>query len=85
MAIKPPAWAKQAVPTTRGWQNPSTGEILVGGSISEAAIAAWHEEMNPKPAPKPKRAPRVLRESPVTEEEATEELFEDAEEAEEEE
>ena len=26
--IAPPNWAKDAVPTTRGWVDPSTGELL---------------------------------------------------------
>lgn len=79
MAIKAPAWASQCVPTTKGWQDPKTGEILVSGSISNADIAAWNEAANPTPAPKPKSKPKILRESPVTEEEVTEELFEDTE------
>ena len=54
MAISPPKWASQCVPTTKGWQDPKTGEILVGGSISNAAIAEWHEARAPKPAPKKK-------------------------------
>lgn len=84
MAIQPPKWASQCIPTTQGWKDPKTGEILVGGSISNAAIAEWHEARAPKPAPKPKAKPKVLRESPVTEEEVTEELFEDVEETDEE-
>ena len=38
MAIKPPSWAKDAVPTLRGWVHPKTGEILVGGSIKQRNI-----------------------------------------------
>lgn len=38
MAIKPPSWAKDAVPTLRGWVHPKTGEILVGGSIKQKNI-----------------------------------------------
>lgn len=82
MAISPPKWASQCVPTTKGWKDPKTGEILVSGSISNADIAAWNEATNPAPAPKAK--PKILRESPVTEEEVTEELFEDVEETDEE-
>ncbi len=80
MAISPPKWASQCVPTTKGWKDPKTGEILVGGSISEANIAEWHAASAPKAKPKPK----ILRESPVTEEEAVEELYEDHEDWEEE-
>ena len=38
MAIRPPSWAKDAVPTLRGWVHPKTGEILVGGSIKQKNI-----------------------------------------------
>ena len=74
MAIKPPAWASQCVPTTKGWQDPKTGEILIGGSISNAAIAEWHAERAPKPAPK-KAKPKVIKESPTTEEEFVDEIM----------
>jgi len=78
MAIKPPAWASQCVPTTKGWQDPKTGEILVGGSISNADIAAWNEARAPKPAPKAKTKrskPKVIKESPTTEEEFVDEVM----------
>ena len=74
MAIKPPAWAPNAIPTNRGWIDPKTKEILKGGSIAAADIA---EYMTPMEAPiNPANAPRMLREAPVTEEEAVEELIE---------
>jgi hypothetical protein len=38
MAIKPPAWCRGAVPTLRGWENPSTGELLVSGKHSQDQI-----------------------------------------------
>lgn len=79
MTIKPPKWANQCVPTTKGWQDPKTGEILVSGSISAGDIEAWHEAA----APAPKAKPKILREAPVTEDEVTEELFEDIEDDEE--
>lgn len=73
MAIKPPAWASQCVPTTQGWQDPSTGEILVSGSISNAAISEWHDARAPKTAPKTK--PKTLKESPTNEEEFIDEIM----------
>jgi hypothetical protein len=78
MAINPPKWASQCVPTTKGWQDPKTGEILVGGSISNAAIAEWHEARAPKPAPKKKASkpkPKMIKESPTTEEEFVDEVM----------
>ena len=74
MAISPPKWASQCVPTTKGWQDPKTGEILVGGSISNAAITEWHE------AHAPKDKPQTLKESPTTEEEFAAEHIESEEE-----
>lgn len=73
MAINPPKWASQCVPTTKGWQDPKTGEILIGGSISNALIAEWHAERAPKPAAKAK--PKVIKESPTTEEEFVDEVM----------
>ena len=76
MAISPPKWASQWVPTTKGWQDPKTGEILVGGSINNAAITEWHEARAPKPAPKKKASkPKVIKESPTTEEEFVDEVM----------
>tara|TARA_R100000734_G_C3235652_1_gene42066 strand:- start:119 stop:397 length:279 start_codon:yes stop_codon:yes gene_type:complete len=81
MAIKPPAWCSDAVPTLNGWKHPKTGEILVGGSISAADIKAWDEEKNPKPVVvetfKPKPKARTLKESPVTEDEFAAEHLEE--------
>ena len=38
MAIKPPSWCKDAIPTSKGWAHPRTGEVLVGGSIAQKNI-----------------------------------------------
>ena len=38
MAIKPPSWCKDAIPTLKGWVHPRTGEVLVGGSIGQKNI-----------------------------------------------
>lgn len=36
--ITPPAYKKDALPTTRGWTHPSTGELLVSRPISQNEI-----------------------------------------------
>ena len=82
MAIKPPVWCSDAVPTTRGWVHPKTGELLVGGSVAQKDIDAWHEAMNPpapvaKPKPAPKKKAATLKESPVTEDEFAAEHLEE--------
>ena len=82
MAIKPPAWCSDAVPTTRGWVHPKTGELLVGGSVAQKDIDAWNEAMNPpapvaKPKPAPKKRAATLKESPVTEDEFAAEHLEE--------
>lgn len=38
MAINPPNYHKQAIPTTRGWVNPKTGELLTARKISQTEI-----------------------------------------------
>ena len=40
MAIKPPAWAKGAHPTTSGWMKGR--ELLVAKTISQADIDEWN-------------------------------------------
>jgi len=45
MTIKPPNNQKNAIPTRRGWVHPTTGEILVGGSISQKNIDAYFESV----------------------------------------
>lgn len=42
MAIKPPAWAKDAVPTARGWTHPRTGEVLKAQKFSEQQINEYN-------------------------------------------
>jgi hypothetical protein len=74
MAIKPPAWAKDAVPTLRGWKHPKRNEILVNKKFTQAEI---NEYLGIKPEPKvapvvenkPKRTrkPKVQEVAPVEE------------------
>jgi hypothetical protein len=42
MAIKAPGWCHTAVPTTRGWVDPNTGELLKSGKFTQAQIDEWH-------------------------------------------
>ena len=41
MAINPPSYQKDAIPTRSGWAHPRTGELLVGGSIPQKDIDAY--------------------------------------------
>ena len=68
MAIKPPNWAKGAIPTPQGWKNKRTGELLVAQKISKAQI---DEFFGVEPEI------QTLTESPTTAEEAKEEWFGD--------
>ena len=54
MAIRGP---KNAIPTTRGWVNPETGELLKSQKISVDQITEWHEHS----------APQTLHEAPAVE------------------
>ena len=64
--IAPPNWAKNAVPTTRGWIDPTTGELLkaqrltlgeiedfLGQGVGQVEEQVQHE------------APQMLHEAPV--------------------
>ena len=62
MAIKPPSWAKGAVPTPRGWMNPRTKEILKVQKISQGHIDEFY---GVKEAAAP-AAPVQLNEAPPT-------------------
>lgn len=41
--IKAPNWQKDAIPTTRGWTHPKTGELLVSRRISKEEIREYLE------------------------------------------
>ena len=68
MAIKPPNWAKDAIPTPQGWKNKRTGELLVAQKISKSQI---DEFFGVEPEI------QTLTESPTSAEEAKEEWFGD--------
>jgi len=40
--LKPPAWAKDAKPTSKGWINPKTGELLVSRKHSDREITEYY-------------------------------------------
>lgn len=39
--LKPPHWAKNAIPTPRGWVDPRTGELLVSRKLSDRQITEY--------------------------------------------
>ena len=51
MAIKAPSYQKDAIPTRKGWAHPRTGEILVGGSISQKNIDEYFGNVSEKTLP----------------------------------
>ena len=66
MAITPPNFQKDAVPTPQGWRHPRTNELLVSRKISS-------EDINEYYGIKPEVT--MLKESPTTFEEAKDELI----------
>ena len=64
--MHPPNYQKDAIPTTRGWTHPRTGELLVSIKLTEEAI---NEYLGIKPEP------MMLKESPTNFEEAKVELM----------
>lgn len=71
--LKAPAWCPDAVPTLRGWEHPTTGEVLKSALHTRADIAEWHSGVSPAPKPAPVSAPRTLNEAPSVERALTEE------------
>ena len=63
MIIKAPNWCKDAVPSSRGWVNPTTGEVYVSTRFSQEQLDEYNAAQNP--TPKRTRKPQVLREAPV--------------------
>ena len=66
MAISPPNFQKDAVPTPQGWRHPRTNELLVSRKISS-------EDINEYYGIKPEVT--MLKESPTTFQEAKDELI----------
>lgn len=49
MAIKPPNYQKDAIPTVKGWEHPKTGELLVSSKFSKAQINEYMGVAEPEP------------------------------------
>lgn len=71
--LKPPAWAKEAKPTTRGWVHPQTNELLVSRRHSDREVEEYHlwKASQDNPAPINEPAP-LIEADPVIEEAAPE-------------
>ena len=41
MTIKAPKWCSNAVPTSRGWTDPVTGEVYKSGGFTQEQISTW--------------------------------------------
>ena len=41
MTMKPPSWAKNAIPTPNGWRDPRTNELLKSQSMSQEQIDSY--------------------------------------------
>ena len=79
MAISPPNYQKDAIPTSRGWTHPRTGELLKAQKLSEQQIGEYLGEVITSAPPEPIEItinPVSLTESPTTEEEFVEEHLE---------
>lgn len=57
MAINPPNFQKDAIPTPQGWRHPRTNELLISGKITNEQI----DEYYGVPA-----EPQMLKEAPTT-------------------
>ena len=68
MAISPPNFQKDAIPTPQGWRHPRTNELLVSRKLSTDDI---NEYFGVAPTP----SVQVLTEAPTNLEEATNELI----------
>lgn len=64
MALKPPSWASNATPTTRGWIDPLTGELLKSQRITSGEIENYVKlyELTEQVV---HQAPQMLHEAPV--------------------
>ena len=78
MAISPPNYQKDAIPTPRGWTHPRTGELLKAQKLSEQQIGEYLGENITSAPPEPIEItinPVSLTESPTTEEEFIDEVM----------
>jgi hypothetical protein len=65
--LKAPAWAKNAVPTPRGWKDPKTGELLVSRTLSDRQIAEWHTHKSAQGMTKPVGSTSAPKPEPIIE------------------
>ena len=74
MTIKPPSWAKNAVPTLNGWRDPRSNELLKSMSITQDQVEAYSpvfekpaikKSPRPETPPMPKPIPAQLNEAPA--------------------
>jgi hypothetical protein len=78
MAIRPPSWCADAIPTDRGWTHPRTGELLKAVKIKSHMIDEWHanqtvEEVELTPVI---TEPVIIHETPEIDPQDAEILFE---------
>ena len=73
MALNPPAWAKNAVASPAGWRDVRTGELLKAQKMTAQQVAEANGVVA-KPA-KAKTKPAMMTESPTTEEEYIDEMW----------
>ena len=65
MAIQPPSWAKNAVPTPNGWQEPRTGELLKSQRLTQEDIDVYNGVEVNAPAPTPAHVPEPVVEEVI--------------------
>ena len=68
MAISPPNFQKDAIPTPQGWRHPRTNELLVSRKITA-------DEINEYFGGTPKELVQILTEAPTNFQEAKDELI----------
>ena len=69
--LKPPSWAKGAVPSEKGWVNPKTGELLISRKHSQRQLIEYWNSQNGQPASAPIKEPApIIEADPVIEEAA---------------
>ncbi len=61
--LKPPAYAKNAKPTTRGWIDNKTGELLVSRKHSEREVEEYYIAKSQEATPAPKSTPSPIIEA----------------------
>jgi|TARA_B100001287_G_scaffold276797_1_gene289549 hypothetical protein len=75
MALNPPAWAKNAVASPAGWRDVRTGELLKAQKMTAQQVAEANGVVAKPAKAKPKPKPAMMTESPTTEEEYIDEMW----------